>query len=137
MTTAKKCVNTLSKKLGKKVWFFGDMFSEFDAIVYAYLSILYKISLPNNPLQNHIKGCNNLINFINRISKDIFKNEAFNSIKTTKGGVANDAMLTATERSFMESEKKTKILAAIGAVVAMGSFAAWKGFSTQVIMCFP
>lgn len=127
----------LSKKLGKKVWFFGDFYSEFDAIVYAYLSVLYSISLPNNPLQYHIKSCQNLVNFINRISKDVFKQETFNSVKTAKG-VANDPMLTPTERDFLESEKKTKIIAAAVAVLAMGAFAAWKGFYQSVshTLCF-
>lgn len=128
-------MNILSKRLGKKVWFFGNNYSEFDAIVYSYLAILFKISLPNNPLQNHIKGCQNLINFINRISRDIFQKEAFNSINTSKDGVAsNNPLLTATERKFLESEKKTKLMAGIGAVVAMGSFAAWRGLYKQVIL---
>ncbi|XP_036341850.1 metaxin-1 homolog [Rhagoletis pomonella] len=130
-TNAKKCVNLLSKKLGRKVWFFGDFFSEFDAIVYSYLAILFKVTLPNNPLQNHIKGCQNLVNFINRITKDIFRNEGFNSLKTLRSQSSNDPLLTATERHFLESEKKTKILAAIGAVVAMGTFAAWRGVYKQ------
>ena len=133
---AKQCVNLLSKKLGKKVWFFGDEYSEFDAIVYAYLAVIFKITLPNNPLQNHIKGCQNLLNFISRISKDIFRNEVFNSIKTTKGTAPADPMLTASERSFLETEKKTKLLAGLGAVVAMGTFAAWRGLYNQVILYF-
>ncbi|XP_037953386.1 metaxin-1 homolog isoform X2 [Teleopsis dalmanni] len=124
-TTAKKCVNVLSKKLGQKIWFFGDNYSELDAIVYSYLSILSKATIPNNPLHHHIKACTNLVNFINRISKDIFKNEAFNSIKTNKN--TSDYLLTPTERKFLESEKRTKIIAGIGAVAAMVSFAAWRG----------
>ncbi|XP_055850133.1 metaxin-1 homolog [Episyrphus balteatus] len=132
VANAKKCVNMLAKKLGKKVWFFGDFYSEFDAIVYAYLSVLYSISLPNNPLQYHIKSCQNLVNFINRISKDVFKQETFNSVKTAKG-ITNDPMLTPTERDFLESEKKTKIIAATVAVVAMGTFAAWKGFYQSIV----
>uniref|UniRef100_D3TQU2 Translocase of outer mitochondrial membrane complex subunit TOM37 n=1 Tax=Glossina morsitans morsitans TaxID=37546 RepID=D3TQU2_GLOMM len=129
ISKAKKCVTTLSKRLDNKIWFFGDDFSEFDAIVYSYLAILYKTNLPNNPLNNHIKGCGNLVNFINRISRDIFQKESFNSINTNKDGVdPNDPLLTATERQFLESEKKTKILAGIGAVLAMSAFAVWRGF---------
>ncbi|XP_067624071.1 metaxin-1 homolog [Eurosta solidaginis] len=131
VANAKKCVNLLSKKLGKKVWFFGNFFSEFDAIVYSYLAVLFQATLPNNPLQNHIKGCRNLVYFINRITKDIFKNEAFNSSKAIRSQSSNDPMLTATERHFVESEKKTKILATVGAVVAMGTFAAWRGIYKQ------
>ncbi|TMW52356.1 hypothetical protein DOY81_002523 [Sarcophaga bullata] len=126
---AKKCVNILSKRLGRNLWFFGDQLSELDAIVFSYLSILYKITLPNNPIQNHIKGCQNLVHFINRISKDIFKKESFNSINTSKDDASpNNPLLTATERKFLESERKTKILAGISAVVAMSAFAATKIF---------
>lgn len=55
-------------------------------------------------------------------------------MNTSKDNVSpNDPMLTATERKFLESEKKTKILAGIGAVVAMGSFAALKIFYKKVM----
>lgn len=117
----------MSKRLGRNVWFFGDQFSELDAIVFSYLSILSKITLPNNPIQNHIKGCQNLVNFINRISRDVFKKEAFNSINTSKNDASpNNPLLTATEREFLQSEKKTKILSGIAAIIAMSSFAAMK-----------
>lgn len=133
VNNAKKCINVLSKRLGRNTWFFGDHFSEFDVIVFSYLSILSKIALPNNPIQTHIAGCKNLLNFINRISRDVFKKESFNSINTSKDDASpNDPMLTATERKFLESEKKTKILAGIGAVVAMTSFAAMKIFYKKV-----
>lgn len=132
--SAKKCVNVLSKRLGRNVWFFGDQLSELDIIVFSYLSILSKIPLPNNPIQNHIKGCRNLLNFINRISRDVFKTESFNSINTNKDNISpNNPQLTETERKFLESEKKTKILAGISAVIAMSSFAAVKFLSTKKV----
>lgn len=132
VVNAKKCVNLLSRKLGRKVWFFGDIYSELDAIVYSYLAIIYKITLPNNPLQNHIKGCQNLVNFINRITKDIFRNECYSSIKLTKASTHTDNTLTSSERKFMETDLNTKIIAGVGAVLAMGAFAAWRGIYTQV-----
>ncbi|KAH8358693.1 hypothetical protein KR093_001724, partial [Drosophila rubida] len=132
VTTAKKCVNLLSRKLGRKVWFFGDHFSELDAIVYSYLAIISKITLPNNPLQNHIKGCQNLLNFISRITRDIFRNECYSSIKLTKSSGHPDSTLTPSERKFMETELNTKIAAGIGAALAMGAFAAWRGIYTQL-----
>jgi len=125
-------VNLLSRKLGRKVWFFGDTYSEFDAIVYSYLAIIFKIALPNNPLQNHIKGCQNLVNFINRITKDIFRNEGYSSVKLTKTPSGTEASLTASERKFLDSELNTKIVAGVGAVLAMGAFAAWRGIYNQV-----
>ncbi|EDW34588.1 GL21498 [Drosophila persimilis] len=129
---AKKCVNLLSRKLGRKVWFFGDTYSEFDAIVYSYLAIIFKITLPNNPLQNHIKGSQNLVNFINRITKDIFRNEGFSSIKPTKTANGTDVNVTHSEHKFLESECSTKIIAGVGALLAMGAFAAWRGIYNQL-----
>ncbi|EDW96674.1 metaxin-1 homolog isoform X1 [Drosophila yakuba] len=132
VVNAKKVVNLLSSKLGRKVWFFGDTYSEFDAIVYSYLAIIFKIALPNNPLQNHIKGCQNLVNFINRITKDIFRNEGYSSVKLTKTPSGTEASLTASERKFLDSELNTKIVAGVGAVLAMGAFAAWRGIYNQL-----
>ncbi|EDW81000.1 uncharacterized protein Dwil_GK11255 [Drosophila willistoni] len=129
---AKKCVNLLSSKLGRKVWFFGDTYSELDAIVYSYLAIIFKITLPNNPLQNHIKGCSNLVNFINRITRDIFRNEGYSSTKLTKTANTTDDTLTPSERKFLESELNTKIVAGVGAILAMGAFAAWRGVYNQL-----
>ncbi|XP_030373726.1 metaxin-1 homolog isoform X2 [Scaptodrosophila lebanonensis] len=131
-SNAKKCVNLLSRKLGRKVWFFGDSYSEFDAIVYSYLALIFKITLPNNPLQNHIKGCQNLVNFINRITKDIFRNEGYSSTKLAKSTDSSDAALTPSERKFLESELNTKVAAGIGAMLAMGAFAAWRGICNQL-----
>jgi len=125
-------VNLLSRKLGRKVWFFGDIYSELDAIVYSYLAIISRISLPNNPLQNHIKGCQNLVNFISRITRDVFRNEVYSSVKLTKSSAQADSTLTPSERKFMETELNTKIVAGVGAVLAMGVFAAWRGIYTQV-----
>ncbi|KAH8242803.1 hypothetical protein KR032_002258 [Drosophila birchii] len=132
VVNAKKCVNLLSRKLGRKVWFFGDTYSEFDAIVYSYLAIIFKITLPNNPLQNHIKGCQNLVNFINRITKDIFRNEGYSSTKLTKTTSGVGDSLTPSEHKFLESEFNTKVIAGVGAVLAMGAFAAWRGIYNQL-----
>lgn len=129
-------MNLLSRKLGRKVWFFGDIYSELDAIVYSYLAIIYKITLPNNPLQNHIKGCQNLVNFINRITRDIFRNECYNSTKLTKATIHSDSQFTSSEGKFMETDLNTKIVAGFGAVLAMGAFAAWRGIYTQVSSVF-
>jgi len=129
---AKRAVNLLSSKLGKKLWFFGDIFSEVDVIVYSYLSILMQITVKNNPLGNHIKACKNLVNFINRITKDVFKNETFTSPNNIKRfPKTSDIFLTPSEQQFLESETKTKVFAGIGAVVAMSAYFAWRTYSTD------
>lgn len=67
---AKKYINMLSERIEKKRWFFGGQKpDEFDATIYAALSILLHIQLPNNDLKSYINECPNLINFVNRIHK--------------------------------------------------------------------
>lgn len=123
LLNAKKCINMLSRKLGKKIWFFGDFYSELDTIAYSYLSILLNINLPNNPIQVHIKECHNLVNFINRITKDIFQREGLTSVKHLE----NDHLMTPSEREFMASKKTIQILAALFAILAMGGYAVTSG----------
>uniref|UniRef100_T1H3D6 Metaxin glutathione S-transferase domain-containing protein n=1 Tax=Megaselia scalaris TaxID=36166 RepID=T1H3D6_MEGSC len=110
-------------KLGKNIWFFGDFYSELDAIVYSYLSVLLNVNLPQNPLQVHIKECHNLVTFINRITKDIFQREGLTSAKALE----NDLLMTPSEREFMASKKTVQILAALFAILAMGGYALTSG----------
>lgn len=123
IVNAKKCINLLSRKLGKNIWFFGDFYSELDAIVYSYLSVLLNVNLPQNPLQVHIKECHNLVTFINRITKDIFQREGLTSAKALE----NDLLMTPSEREFMASKKTVQILAALFAILAMGGYALTSG----------
>ncbi|XP_055375128.1 metaxin-1 homolog [Condylostylus longicornis] len=129
LLNAKCCINFLSKKLGNQIWFFGDHYSELDAIVYSYISIIFHVSLPHNPLRDHIKECKNLVVFINRITKDIFRDEGY----MTKSNIATSpktnsgSNLTKSEHEFADNKTKTQILAALGACVAMGTYAAYTG----------
>lgn len=138
VTNAKKCVNLLSERLGRKVWFFGDFFSEFDATVYSYLVILYKVQLKNNPLQNHIKGCKNLVDFIKRITRDIFPTESLDILNSMKKVAASTSSFDKRSRIVMEkrSEKDmatlSKVLASVAAVFLMTLFAIRNGVFQKV-----
>lgn len=125
---AKKCVNLLSSKLGKNKYFFGQHYSSLDILVYAYLAILYNITLPNNPLQVHLQECPNLVKFIDRITKQHFAAEAYSS-KDAKQKVDGNstATLTPSEQEFAKTKRKTQILATLFAVVAMTAYATWMG----------
>lgn len=127
---AKKCINLLSKKLGDKRWFFGSEPSKFDMLVYSYLSVLLNISLPNNPLQLHIRECPKLVKYIDRITKTYFATEGYSSKNGQGNPTATDSsgdILTSSEQNFMASKRKTQILAGVFAFIAMSSYAAWTG----------
>lgn len=64
---AKKFVNMLAEKVSDNEWFFGKSPSEFDASVYASLTILFHMTLQNNDLKSHINECPNLVQYIKRI----------------------------------------------------------------------
>ncbi|CAG0900335.1 unnamed protein product [Darwinula stevensoni] len=64
---AVECLTLLSNRLGDKEYFFGQSPCFLDAVVFAHLAPLLKFPFPNSPLQNHLKGCPNLVAFIERI----------------------------------------------------------------------
>lgn len=72
-------LNTISKRLGPNMYFFGSKPCEFDAHLYAYLAILSSCPLPENPIQSHILQCPNLAAYVKRITKRYFAEEAHDS----------------------------------------------------------
>lgn len=121
VVNAKICIKKLSKTLNENVWFFGDYYSELDTIVYSYLSVLLNINLPNNPIRAFIRGaeCVNLVNFINRINKDIFQREGLS--------VKQDNSMTQSEKDFLSSKRTRQILYGVFVVLAMGGYAVTSG----------
>ncbi|XP_062533704.1 metaxin-1 homolog [Armigeres subalbatus] len=91
MLNAKKCINWISEKLGENRFFFGDTPSEIDAVLYGYLSVLLKLSLPNGVLQNHVKQCSNLVKFVERITKIYFAREGFTSAGSNGNGSSSSS----------------------------------------------
>lgn len=125
---ARKSINVLSQILGDKKWFLGNKSSELDATIYSYLSILLHITLPNNPLQAHIKECSNLVKFVNRITKEYFGNDGFYS--EDEKNKKNKSALVLSDEELHKSNKATKILAVCGAIAAMIGFAFVHGIFT-------
>lgn len=107
--------------MGDKKWFLGNKSSELDATIYSYLSILLHITLPNNPLQAHIKECSNLVKFVNRITKEYFGTDGFYSEE--EKNKKNKSALVLSDEELNKSNKATKILAVCGAIAAMIGFA--------------
>lgn len=67
---AKKYVNMLTERIESKRWFFGGSKpDEFDASIYASLSILLHLQLPQNDLKSHISECPNLVAYLERIRR--------------------------------------------------------------------
>lgn len=69
---AKECLNYLSSKLGDKEYLFGDKPTSLDAIVFGHIAPLLKVVSPNATLSNHLKGCTNLCQMIDRILDTYF-----------------------------------------------------------------
>jgi len=69
---AEECLTVLARRLGEEPYFFGKSPSSLDALMYGYLAPLLKAPLPNPTLQNHLKGCINLVSFVVRISQNYF-----------------------------------------------------------------
>lgn len=64
---AKECLNLLSYRLGTANHFFGNSPTSLDAFVFGFLAPLYKASLPNSSLQNHLRLLDNLTHFCDNI----------------------------------------------------------------------
>lgn len=79
---AQKCLTLLSERL-KDEYFFGKNPSSFDALVFGYLAPLLKVPTSNRVLQNHLKSCDNLNKFVNKILKKYFPTVKDSDSKTT------------------------------------------------------
>lgn len=69
---AQECMTTLSQRLGKEPFFFGQSPTSLDAVVFAHLAPLLQAPFPSNALQNHLKACDNLAAFVTRIMQRYF-----------------------------------------------------------------
>lgn len=99
---AKKYVNMLAERIEKKRWFFGGPKpDEFDATIYAALSILINLQLPNNDLRAHINECPNLVNYVERIRKKYLTDIRVGEIEPTQ------TVFNRVQRVFVNKEKGT------------------------------
>ncbi|EAA13637.5 AGAP003981-PA [Anopheles gambiae str. PEST] len=113
---AKTCLNWVAARLEESRWFTGDRPTEVDALLYGYLSVLLKLTLPNNVLQNHIRQCPKLMQFVDRTTATYFAKEGFNSFtasghagngqqKGTSTGSPNDTSSSSSASGGERSEK--------------------------------
>jgi len=72
LSDAKSILNLLSEYLGDKDYIFGKEPSSLDALLISVLAPLLKMSFKNDKLQNHLKGCSNICQYVNRILKKCF-----------------------------------------------------------------
>lgn len=115
---AQECMTTLSHRLGKEQFFFGQSPTSLDAIVFAHLAPLLRAPFPNCALQNHLKACDNLAAFVTRITQRYF------SVKDTGSGDSGVSKVSSEEFSFSWLNS----LISIGvATVAMVSYALLSG----------
>lgn len=88
---AQECIVLLSQRLGNRDFFFGKSPCSIDAIVFGYLAPLLKIGLPNAQLSNHLKACENLVQFVARILQRYFPNVATNNTDAKKAPGSNSS----------------------------------------------
>ncbi|XP_065088525.1 metaxin-1 homolog [Ochlerotatus camptorhynchus] len=143
MLNAKKCINWISEKLGENRFFYGDTPSEIDAVLYGYLSVLLKLTLPNNVLQNHVKQCNNLVKFVERITTIYFAREGFSSAGSNGSSASSSDNSSKPKQEGEKSydgtqkdedtpydRKKRYVVSGIFATIAMVSYALVSGILT-------
>ncbi|XP_058450652.1 metaxin-1 homolog [Malaya genurostris] len=144
MLNAKKCINWVSEKLGENRFFFGDTPSEVDAILYGYLSVILKLTLPNGVLQNHLKECTNLTKFVDRITTIYFAKEGFTGVGSASNSSSSSSSSnqksedqahksydgTQKEEDTPHDRKRRYIVSGIFATIAMVSYALMSGILT-------
>lgn len=136
---AKKCLNWVSEKLGNNEFFLDGVASEVDATIYAYLAVIIKFHLPNNQLQSHAKQCDNLVRYVNSITKKFFtESELFESPK------AKEKSQKQEQKVFTGSEdedppaivRRRYILSGLFATTAMISYAFIAGIFSVMTLKF-
>lgn len=146
LLSAKKCINWVAEKLGDNQFLFGDTPSEIDAVLYGYFSVLLKLTLPNNALQNHLKQCTKLVRYVDRITTIYFAKEGFHSPAAASSSTSSSSSNGTSSKPKEESNakptqhdgtqkdedtpyerKKRYVVSGIFATIAMVSYAFMSG----------
>ncbi|CAG2163441.1 unnamed protein product [Oppiella nova] len=122
---AQKCLTLLSERL-KDEYFFGQNPSSFDALVFGYLAPLLKVPTHNRILQNHIKSCDNLTKFVNKILSKYFPTHKDNNSKTTTSD-SNSTSADPEEDNDFPHKWRDIILSGLFATAAMVGYALFTG----------
>lgn len=72
---AKSALNLLSEYLGENDYLLGKDPSSVDALLFSVLAVLSKLPLVSCKLQNHLRGCTNLCQYVARILQKYFQQE--------------------------------------------------------------
>lgn len=134
---AKKCLNWMSDKLGNKEFFFNGEPSEVDATIYAYLAIIFNFRLPNHALQSHIKPCENLVKYVNNMTKKFFKeSELYESPFVTEENKKKDQkVFTGQEEDDPPAVVRRRyILSGLVAAVSMVSYGYLTGIFSVIYL---
>lgn len=115
---AQKCLTSLSERLGENDYFFGKSPSSFDAIVFGYLAPLLKVPFPSCSLQNHLKACDNLRCYVEKILQKYFPQ--------SKESVTNEKPSTAFDEDF-QNKWRDMFLFGLFASTAMLGYAFFQG----------
>ena len=75
LSDAKSTLNLLSEFLGEKDYLFGKNPCSLDALLFSIIAPLLRMPLVSSKLQNHLKGCLNLCQYISRILQKFFLQE--------------------------------------------------------------
>ncbi|KAL4227904.1 metaxin 1 [Mactra antiquata] len=126
---AKDCLTYLSHKLGDQNYFFGDMPSSLDAIVFGYIAPLLNAPLNSNQLTNHIRTfCDNLNTHCCNIKREFFP------LSLEEQKAKEKKKVEETEDTEYPNKKRNMILAGVFALTAMITFAFVHGIiSIEVI----
>lgn len=136
---ARKCLNWIGEKLGTNEFFLEGIPSEVDATIYAYLAIILKYQLPNNQLHAHAKQCENLVRYVNNITRKFYKEaELFESPKAKAHNKKQE------QKTFTGQEdedppsvvRKRYILSGLFATTVMISYAFFAGIFSVITLQF-
>lgn len=140
LAKAKKCLNWISEKLSTNEFFIEGMPSSVDATLYAYLAVIIRYQLPNNQLQSHATQCENLVRYVNNITKKYFKeSEVFESPQAkAKSAKKEQKVFTGMEEEDPPNVVRNRYLVSgLFAATAMMSFALLTGiFSVKDLSYF-
>ena len=120
---AQKCLTLLSERLNNNEFFFGKNPSSFDAIVFGYLAPLLKAPFINSSLQNHLKACDNLSRFVNRILQKYFPISKDNSDQNKTQNNSNEKKTSTYENDDFPHKWRDIILSSLFAATAMIGYA--------------
>jgi metaxin len=130
IVNAKKCLNWLSEKLGENNKFFLGVPSELDATIYAYLAVILHHTLPKNELQNHVKNCPNLVNYVENFTKHFSPEECFSSKDDASKSKPKNGQTFHTGQEDEENlgtKRRRQILSGLFALISMSSYAFFSG----------